>query len=171
MSKVINLIGLMENKNYIYFAIIIVLVIGGFVLWNPGGESNSDSLTAKLVGNNDVVVYKSPNCGCCALYGAYLERRGLDVRVENVEDMNAIKEKYGIPHLVRSCHTTVIGNNVIEGHIPIEAINAMMESEDVFRIAMPGMPMGAPGMGGAKMGKFTVYSFTEEGDVDEFMSL
>ncbi len=103
----------------------------------------------------DAVMYKSPYCGCCEAYASYLRSSGISVRVE-VADMERVKERYGIAENLRSCHTVVMNGKVIEGHVPLEAVQKLMESDEKG-IALPGMPAGSPGMPGVKAGEFVIY--------------
>ena len=96
----------------------------------------------------DAVVYRSPTCGCCKSYEEYLRRHGSRVTSEVTEDMEAVRSQHRIPVDAQSCHTTVIGDYAIEGHVPVEAIEKLLaERPDIDGIAVPGMPTNAPGMG------------------------
>ena len=106
-----------------------------------------------------ITVYKSQTCGCCGVYITYLRNRGFDVNVETMDDMDAIKKKYDIPEDKQSCHTSIIDDYVVEGHVPLEAINKMLDEKPTINgIALPDMPAGSPGMPGNKQGLFTIYS-------------
>ena len=73
---------------------------------------------------------------------------------------------------MESCHTTVIGEYFVEGHVPVEAIEKLLaEKPDVAGIGMPGMPSGSPGMPGAKQGQFIIYSINKDGTINEFMRI
>jgi len=152
----------------------VVLLIGAFSVksWVSGsaGESGSpQSVTGEAV---VATVYKSPDCSCCASYVKYLEKKGFSVEVINKTDMYSVKDEYGIPNNMESCHTTVVGEYVAEGHIPAAAIEKLLtESPDISGIAMPGMPQGSPGMPGFKSDIFTVYSFSSGGATSKFMEL
>ena len=111
-----------------------------------------------------VTVYKSPSCGCCANYISLLEEDGYAVDVVETNNMASIKEEYGIPSNMESCHTSVFGDYVVEGHVPFAAIDKLLEEQpDIKGIALAGMPLGSPGMSGAKAGTFNVYSLSEHG--------
>lgn len=126
--------------------------------------------TPKSNAATKAIVYKSPGCGCCGNYAAYLESRGFEVEVVEKEDLTAIKAQYNIPASAQSCHTAVIEGYGVEGHMPIEAIEKLVsEKPDVVSIALPGMPMGSPGMGGAKKGAWTVVSIDKDGNQQDFM--
>lgn len=116
-------------------------------------------------------LYKSPTCGCCGQYVEYLQANGLNVQVTEVADPNALKTELGIPQELWSCHTMKIGKYFVEGHVPLEAIQRLLETQpDIEGIALPGMPAGSPGMSGAKTEPFIIYSLAK-GAVSEFMRL
>lgn len=118
-------------------------------------------------------IYKSPSCGCCGQYAAYLEKKGYGVDVEGVADMQSIKEQYDIPYELESCHTMEIGGYVVEGHIPEEAVQKLLtEKPDIKGIGMAGMPSGSPGMPGPKTSDFVIYEITHDGAKGEvFMTI
>ena len=136
---------------------------------------NSDASIGNVVKDFDgeVTIYKSQSCGCCGLYSKYLESKGkLNINVVNMQDLSSIKTKYEVPSILESCHTTIIGDYFVEGHVPLEAIEKLMEEKpDIKGIGMPGMPSGSPGMPGAKNGYFTIYSVNKDGSQDVFMTL
>jgi hypothetical protein len=150
--------------------VFVVALIATFLVINTGKSKNTDEFpepdklgSVSLVGQK-AVVYKSPSCGCCAVYASYLKREGLSVEVVNTDDMQAVKEENNIPQELASCHTTIVGGYVVEGHIPVEAIARLLtESPDIKGIAMPGMPVGSPGMPGAKQFPFEIYKLGAEG--------
>ena len=105
------------------------------------------------------VLYKNPSCGCCAAWGEYLRENGFAVEIVNTDDLASIKQEHGIPAEYEGCHTFVIGDYAIEGHVPVAAILKLLDEQpDIRAISLPGMPAGSPGMGGAKDGPFTVYA-------------
>jgi hypothetical protein len=95
----------------------------------------------------DVVVYKSPSCGCCDGWVKHMESNGFTVKINNVDDVYPIKEQLGVPQEAASCHTAKVGNYIVEGHVPVTDIRRMLkEKPQIDGIAAPGMPMGSPGM-------------------------
>ncbi len=117
-------------------------------------------------------IFKSSSCGCCDVYSQYMSKRGFDLEVKQIGNMDLIKNQYNIPFSMQSCHTTVIDNYFVEGHMPIEAIEKLMaEKPDIAGIALPGMPSGSPGMPGAKLGPFIVYVVHKDGTTTEFMRI
>ena len=127
-------------------------------------------------GNQDnrvkITIYKSPTCSCCEEYITYLKNKDFRVEVVNTQDMLSIKEKYQIPPEMESCHTSVIGDYFIEGHMPVEAIQKLLEERpQISGIALPGMPAGSPGMGGGiKKDPFEIQALTN-GQMSEFMTI
>jgi len=139
-----------------------------FVLVLSGCSQNSSVAGVSKI---KAVVYKSPNCGCCVKHVSYLKENGFDVDIVLVDDMESIKQKYEIPPEMESCHTTIVGNYFIEGHVPIEAIDKLLlEQSDIDGIALPGMPSGSPGMPGIKRGSFDIQAVSE-GTTSDFISI
>ncbi len=95
-----------------------------------------------------MVVYKSIYCGCCSEWVNYMRKNGFtDIKVINTENFISVKKEHKIPSNMYSCHTAVIGNKVIEGHIPVQDVKALLDSKNNLRIvAAPGMPPSSPGM-------------------------
>ena len=165
----------MNNNSKIMIALsVVVLVIGAFSVksWTSGASQNS-KLSGIVAGDSaKITLYKSPSCTCCASYAKYLEKKGFEVESINRTDMSSIKDEYGIPRSMESCHTTVIGDYVVEGHIPVEAIEKLLtDTPDIHGIAMPAMPAGSPGMPGFKRGAFTVHALNKDGSIGKFTEL
>ena len=94
-----------------------------------------------------MTVYKHPSCGCCAKWIEHVEKHGFTVKTVATEDMMAVKKRLGVPDAQISCHTTKVGNYVVEGHVPAADIKRLLAQKPKARgIAVAGMPMGAPGM-------------------------
>ena len=161
----------MEKKYMlISSAAALVLIIGVF-LWSSS-RAGIDGMSVLNLGA-DVDFYKSMSCGCCDIHASYLEGKGnLKVNRIGLDDITSIKEKYNIPSEMQSCHTAVIGDYFVEGHMPIEEINKLLtEKPDIAGIALPGMPSGAPGMPGGKEEPFVVYAVNKDGSYNEFMRI
>jgi len=117
----------------------------------------------------NVQLFKSPNCGCCVGHASTLTSNDFDVEIIPTIDMASIKNKYNIPLSAQSCHTAIIEEYVVEGHVPMEAIEKLLtEKPDIDGIALPRMPAGSPGMPGAKTEPWTIYAI-KDGQTSEFM--
>jgi hypothetical protein len=92
-------------------------------------------------------VYKTATCGCCGKWVEHMKAEGFVLTVQDVDDINAVKEKLGVKPELSSCHTSVVNGYVIEGHVPAAAVHRLLkERPRVAGIAVPGMPAGSPGM-------------------------
>lgn len=116
-----------------------------------------------------VTVYKSPTCGCCVKWADQLKASGFPVETINVRDVVPIKQRYRVPPQLGSCHTAVVDGYVVEGHVPIEdVLRLLRERPDTQGIAVPGMPIGSPGMEGPNPQAFKVYAFDAAGAIEEY---
>jgi hypothetical protein len=111
----------------------------------------------------DALMYKNPQCGCCEEYAKYLRRNGFKVTVKETHNMSLISRQNGVPEKLAGCHTMLIGGYVVEGHVPVGAINKLLkERPGIKGISLPGMPDGSPGMTGVKTEPFTIYEVSNE---------
>jgi hypothetical protein len=119
-----------------------------------------------------VTLYKNPECGCCDGYADYLRHHGFAVTVKPTPDLIEISRKAGIPPDLQGCHTALIGDYVVEGHVPVEAIKKLLaERPAITGITLPGMPLGSPGMDGTKTEPFSILSVSKGGEQRIFMKL
>jgi hypothetical protein len=110
-----------------------------------------------------ITVYKSPSCGCCKAWVTHIEKEGFKAQIHDVDDVTPYKKQYHVPDAMQSCHTAVVGDYVIEGHVPADLIQKVLkEKPAILGLATPGMPQSAPGM---DMGKtpYDVIAFTRTG--------
>lgn len=97
--------------------------------------------------DRQIRVVRSPDCGCCGAWIAHLEENGFTVEDVLSTDVEATKDQYAIPSNLRSCHTGFIAGYVIEGHVPAaDIIRLLEERPNAAGLAVPGMPLGSPGM-------------------------
>lgn len=128
------------------------------------------SSTAALAGQA-ITVYKSPTCGCCKKYVDYLRENGFVVKAVDQNDMDSIKKRYGVAR-VASCHTALVNGYVVEGHVPVSAINKLLKDKPAIAgISVPGMPMNSPGMGEMKKGTLAVYNIPKDGEDPKVFSI
>lgn len=94
-----------------------------------------------------VVVHKSASCGCCGLWVDHMRQAGFQVEVRNVDNVNPVKERVGVPLGKGSCHTAEVDGYFVEGHVPAEDVKRLLaEKPDAKGLVVPGMPAGSPGM-------------------------
>lgn len=117
-----------------------------------------------------ITVYKSPTCGCCAHWIEHLKNAGFDTKVIDSNDMDAVKLAQRVPNEMMSCHTAVVGGYFVEGHVPAEDIKKMLaERPKALGLAVPGMPMGSPGMEmGGQVDVYSVYLVQADGSADVY---
>ena len=157
-------------KNSHRSIIILILFVSLFYTFNFVADEkkalanvNSNKLNAE--------VFKTPSCGCCYGYVLFLEREKYNVKQIDMRSLHSIKQKYNIPVEMQSCHTTIIGKYFIEGHVPLAAINKLFKDKpNIDGIALPGMPIGTPGMPGKKEEPYVIYQLID-GKFSIFMTI
>lgn len=123
----------------------------------PGAAPSQASLPT-------VTMYKDPNCGCCAKWGEHMRAAGFTVNEQNTSDMNAVKREQEVPEKLYSCHTAIVGAYLVEGHVPADLVQKMLNERAPFRgLSAPGMPQSSPGMDIGNE-KYEVISFTRAGE-------
>ncbi len=124
---------------------------------------------AALANTKTIEVWKTPTCGCCSAWVEHLAQAGFETAVSNLshDDLDQVKNQLGVPPMLRTFHTAVIDNYVIEGHVPAEDIELLLNARHEIRgIAVPGMPIGSPGMEmGDDTEPYITYAFDENGPV------
>ncbi|GMQ89690.1 MAG: DUF411 domain-containing protein [Gammaproteobacteria bacterium] len=113
----------------------------------------------------EVSVYKSPTCGCCKAWITHMERNGFSVTVNDVNDVMPVKTRNGVPTRLTSCHTALVGGYVVEGHVPAQDIQRLLqERPEIKGLAVPGMVLGSPGMDIPSKDRYQVLSFDKDGN-------
>jgi hypothetical protein len=111
-----------------------------------------------------IKVYKTPQCGCCKAWVKHLRDNGFQVETMDMPDLTLVKQKYGVKPALEACHTAVVNGYVVEGHVPADVIvKFLRERPAVTGIAVPGMPMGSPGMEGGSKQSYNVLTFDRAG--------
>ena len=101
--------------------------------------------------NQVITVHKDPNCGCCTGWVQHLQKAGFTVKTIETADLDAVKARLGVPTDLAACHTAQVDGYLIEGHVPAVALKRFLnEKPNATGLAVPGMPVGSPGMEGAK---------------------
>ncbi len=137
-----------------------VVAVGAAVAWGTGVLSTGTANAA------EITVYKSPYCGCCGKWIEHMRANGVAVNLREVEDVDPVKELYGVPPALASCHTAVVDGYVVEGHVPADLIKRLLaERPEARGLAVPGMPAGSPGMEGAGREPYDVFIFDDRGKI------
>lgn len=113
----------------------------------------------------EVVVYKSPTCGCCKEWVKHLQANGFSVTTHDVTNLLPYKTTNGVPITLQACHTAQVGGYAIEGHVPATDIKRLLKERPmVSGLAVPGMPNGSPGMEqGGRKDRYDVLTFDKQG--------
>ena len=158
------------KNNFARFIILLILSISFFYLFNFVADKKNALASTNGV-KQTVEVFKTPSCGCCYGYVLFLEEEKFEVKQTDMRSLHTIKQKYNIPVEMQSCHTTIMGKYFIEGHVPFEAVNKLLkEQPDIDGIALPGMPIGTPGMPGDKDEPYVIYQL-KDGKSSVFMTI
>jgi len=160
-------LGNLLPKNLWSLAIVgVALVVGAGVLWS----GTNSSFAEEGVDEVEIVVYKTPNCGCCHNWIAHLRNHGLKVAANDVATTQPIRTELGVPPAMTSCHTGFVDNYWIEGHVPADLVKRLLEEQpdDIRGIAVPGMPMGSPGMEGPNPVTYDVVAYHTDGTVSVY---
>lgn len=111
-----------------------------------------------------ITVHKDPSCGCCAGWVQHLRDAGFAVEVEETADLDTIRTRLGIPSELVACHTAEVAGYLVEGHVPAAAVRRLLSERRIAKgLAVPGMPIGSPGMEGGEPQPYTVVLFGADG--------
>ncbi|GJG87265.1 hypothetical protein tb265_24460 [Gemmatimonadetes bacterium T265] len=123
-----------------------------------------------------ITVFKDPLCGCCQQWVTHMAAAGFRPAVQDVADLDAVKQRYGVPASLHACHTAVVNGYVIEGHVPAADVRRLLRDRSpvgaraVRGLAVPGMPAGSPGMESNRTEAYTVFAFDPAGATTRFAS-
>lgn len=163
----------MNNKKALIFGAIVLTAFAGGWLYAGMQPQNGVSAAEVDGAGIEVVMYQNPSCSCCGKWATYMRDAGFDVEVYKSASVNEIKRKEGIydPEIA-SCHTAFVDGYIVEGHVPAQQVERLLrERPDIKGIAVPGMPVGTPGMEqGGHVDEYDVIAFTETGDTYVFAS-
>ncbi len=116
-----------------------------------------------------VNVFKTKTCGCCGKWVEHLKANGFTPVVQDVPSTAEYRLKYGVPEKLMSCHTATVGGYTVEGHVPAADIQSLLKKRPKAKgLAVPGMPMGSPGMEGPRRDAYSVLLFQQDGRTSVF---
>lgn len=164
----------MKKQKIVIFGIAAASAAGIGALWSGAGAQapavNAPEAIAVAADAPLVTLYKNPSCACCGEWGEHLEENGFRVKVEEAGwDLMRIKGEHGVSPELASCHTAVVGDYVLEGHVPADVLQQLLEERPQIRgLAVPGMPAGVPGMpaAGPNRAPYEVLAIQQDGSVE-----
>lgn len=111
-----------------------------------------------------VAAYRNPGCGCCEAWADAMRASGFTVSMEDDDALQTRATNYAIPEALLGCHVAVVGKYILSGHVPPEDVQTMLaQSPAIIGLAVPGMPIGSPGMEDGTAEPFKVYAFASDG--------
>ena len=111
-----------------------------------------------------ILVHKDPNCSCCSGWVKHLKDAGFAVAVEETADLQPVRKRLGVPADLAACHTAEVDGYVLEGHVPASAVRRLLKERPIaIGLAVPGMPVGSPGMEGGTPRPYDVVLFGKTG--------
>jgi hypothetical protein len=148
------------------FSTIFLLVAPALI----NAESDWDTANESYQGDKEIKVYRDPDCQCCHKWIQHLEKHQFTVIDMLTRDMASVKEAVKLPKQMTSCHTALIDNYIIEGHVPADEIKRLLNTKpNIAGLSVPQMPIGTPGMEvGNRKDDFIVFSFDKSGAIDVF---
>lgn len=115
--------------------------------------------------SRSAVVYRTPTCGCCGKWVDHLRAAGFEVEVREVSSTTGIRTELGVPPPLTSCHTAVVGDYWVEGHVPADVVKQLLDEQpdDIAGISVPGMPAGSPGMESPNPVEYDIIAYGRDG--------
>lgn len=174
------------KSNVLARAVVLLALAGSAACNRPGGAETAPGAQTGAAASQagqpsaapekgppvKMVVYKTPTCGCCRSWVEHVQQAGFEVEVHDMPDVQPVKNQHGLPQHLASCHTAIVDGYVIEGHVPADVIRRLLsERPQVAGIAVPGMPIGSPGMEmGDRKDPYDIVAFARNGTVSVYES-
>lgn len=112
----------------------------------------------------EMTVFKTKTCGCCGKWVEHARANGFKVTVKEVQSTAGYRRRYGVPDRLQSCHTAIVNGYTIEGHVPATEIHRLLRERSKSKgLAVPGMPLGSPGMESVHHDAYSVLRFEHDG--------
>ena len=110
---------------------------------------SADTASQNIDAQFDLLVHKTPTCGCCKKWVDHMEENGFSITTEDHQSLTMIKDDLRIQPKFRSCHTGVSQEGYFfEGHVPGKYVAQFLSESNpgAIGLSVPGMPLGSPGM-------------------------
>tara|TARA_R110002124_G_scaffold287127_1_gene470576 strand:- start:3009 stop:3509 length:501 start_codon:yes stop_codon:yes gene_type:complete len=165
----------MSNNKILVFGLLFTIGLVAVLFW-PASEAKEDySIVSSPTSDKiEVVMYKNEGCQCCTKWADLMNEDQYAVIEKPIPNLMEVKREKGVPPRLESCHTAMVGNYFVEGHVPIEDVNRLLEEkpEGAIGLTAPGMPMGSPGMEvpGRPADNYDVYLVKKDGTTEVFAS-
>jgi hypothetical protein len=154
----------MTNARIKFRTVILLIVLGASAAVGAQGKPKP-----KAQPQLQADVYLTPTCGCCGKWVQHLEAAKFTVKRTVTPELDAVPARRRVPENLRSCHTAVVGKYLVEGHVPVDLVERLLrERPDIAGIAVPGMPIGSPGMEGPNARPYSIVAFKADGTTYEF---
>ena len=150
----------------------LILLAVALVMSACGSPAKTTSTSTGRTDGKTITIYRSATCSCCKEYEAYLAENGYRVKTIVVDNTTEVKNRFGVPKDAWSCHTGVLGDYVVEGHVPVEILTRLVAERPAIKgVALPGMPESAPGMGSDAKETLHIVSFDATGALSHYASV
>ena len=134
-------------SRFLSYAALVIVIAGGAIWYIIDDYYDRQEQAATTTSSSQVVMYKNPDCRCCTKWATQMEQSGFTVVEKPTGQMPSVKADHGVPYDMSSCHTALVGGYVVEGHVPPAEVKKLLkERPDATGLAVPGMPVGSPGM-------------------------
>jgi hypothetical protein len=134
----------------------ILMLVAGAAVVHAAGSRAAEA--------QEITVHKDPSCGCCSGWVRHLQEAGFAVKAIDISELEAVKTRLGVPTDLAACHTAEVAGYVVEGHVPAFALQRFLaEKPEAAGLAVPGMPIGSPGMEGSAPEPYDVVLFGPKG--------
>ncbi|MTI87699.1 MAG: DUF411 domain-containing protein [Balneolaceae bacterium] len=157
----------MNNTKILIIGLVVTVGIAGFLFWP--GNSPQQILSDKT----QIVMHKNPGCQCCTKWAEHMMEGEFHVEENPTPEIGRVKMENGITRELASCHTAIVGDYVVEGHVPIKEVRRLLdEKPDAIGLTVPGMPTGSPGMevAGRPADKYDVLLINKDGSTSVYAS-
>lgn len=158
----------MKPSRFLAYASLIIIIIAGGAIWYIIDDYYAKK-GSNATANADIVMYKNSGCQCCDKWAEYMQGSGYSVKIVESQNLNAVKADQKVPQKMGACHTALVGDYVVEGHVPAEdVIRLLREKPDARGLVVPGMPASSPGMNTALNEPFKTYLLKNDGSTEVY---
>lgn len=155
----------MKPQKFFTYAAFLILIAGSAIWYIIDDYYDQQGSGASA----EVVMYKNQGCQCCDKWAEHMQNNGYRVETVNSHNLYGVKADQGVPQDLSACHTAIVGNYVVEGHVPAEDVQRLLaEKPDARGLVVPGMPASSPGMNTKPNVPYKVYLLKEDGSTEVF---